>query len=41
MLFDREEGTTFYAPMDGTEYKPYEIKNIVDRVGGGDAFLPV
>ena len=28
-----------FAPVDGDgQYQPYEIKNIVDRVGGGDAF---
>lgn len=26
------------APMIDGKYHPYRIKNIVDRVGGGDAF---
>lgn len=26
------------APMKGDAYSPYEIRNIIDRVGGGDAF---
>lgn len=26
------------APLKGDAYSPYEIRNIVDRVGGGDAF---
>ncbi|EMI40441.1 sugar kinase [Rhodopirellula sp. SWK7] len=39
MLFDAESDQTVFAPLghDGN-YQPYEIKNIVDRVGGGDAF---
>ena len=27
-----------FAPMRNDQYVPYEIKNIVDRVGAGDAF---
>ena len=38
MLYDGAGDKAFFAPMDGDEYRPYEIKNIVDRVGGGDAF---
>ena len=30
--------TPVLAPLSGGEYKPYEIRAIVDRVGGGDAF---
>ena len=39
MLFDAKSGEPAFAPLnrDGN-YQPYEIKNIVDRVGGGDAF---
>jgi len=39
MLYDAETKAPCYAPLDaqGT-YKPYEIKAIVDRVGGGDSF---
>lgn len=39
MLFDAVSDTPFFAPLDvdGT-YLSYEIKNIVDRVGGGDSF---
>ena len=30
---------SFFAPVDDQgEYTPYEIRNIVDRVGGGDSF---
>jgi len=39
MLFDAESATAHFAPLDGEgRYKPYEIKNIVDRVGAGDSF---
>ncbi len=39
MLFDRGAGRAFFAPLgEGGEYRPYEIRDIVDRVGGGDAF---
>ena len=39
MLFDAKSGEPAFAPLnrDGN-YQSYEIKNIVDRVGGGDAF---
>ncbi len=38
MLYDGKTEKAFFAPLCGEEYSPYEIKNIVDRVGGGDAF---
>jgi 2-dehydro-3-deoxygluconokinase len=39
MLFDREADAAFLAPLDDDgAYKPYEIRDIVDRVGGGDSF---
>ena len=38
MLYDRDLDMAFLAPLDGEEYAPYEIRAIVDRVGGGDAF---
>lgn len=39
MLFDAGAGTAFFAPRDERgAYRPYEIRNIVDRVGGGDSF---
>ena len=39
MLYDAELDLPFFAPLDADgEYKSYQIKNIVDRVGGGDAF---
>ncbi|HPD16815.1 MAG TPA: sugar kinase [Planctomycetota bacterium] len=39
MLFDVEANRAFFAPLDaGGGYQPYEIRDIVDRVGGGDSF---
>jgi len=38
MLYDAKAGP-FFAPLDAAgNYKCYEIKNIVDRVGSGDSF---
>ncbi len=39
MLYDVASDQPFFEPIgaDG-DYRPYEIKSIVDRVGGGDAF---
>lgn len=38
MLFDVNQDKAFFAPETDGSYKPYEIRNIVDRVGGGDSF---
>jgi len=39
MLYDAERGESFLAPLAGDgSYQPYEIRNIVDRVGAGDSF---
>lgn len=38
MLFDGTTNSAWFAPMNGEIYQPYEIRNIVDRVGGGDSF---
>ncbi len=39
MLYDASTQTSHFAPQDGQgNYAPYQIKNIVDRVGGGDSF---
>lgn len=38
MLYDALSEKSFYAPQNKGEYEPYEIKDIVDRVGGGDSF---
>lgn len=39
MLYDAPTDTAHFAPLDpaGT-YAPYEIRSMVDRVGGGDSF---
>jgi 2-dehydro-3-deoxygluconokinase len=39
MLFDAASGQAHFAPLDaGGTYQPYEIRDIVDRVGSGDSF---
>ena len=38
MLLDVAANTAHFAPEVDGHYQPYEIRNIVDRVGGGDAF---
>ncbi len=39
MLFDAGTKTASFAPLDESgNYRSYQIKNIVDRVGGGDSF---
>jgi 2-dehydro-3-deoxygluconokinase len=39
MLFDTATNRSYFAPLDGAgNYQPYEIRNIVDRVGAGDSF---
>ena len=39
MLYDAETGQAHFAPTDADgNYRPYEIRAIVDRVGGGDSF---
>ncbi len=38
MLYDVKSGQSHFAPLRGGNYEPYQIKNIVDRVGGGDSF---
>lgn len=39
MLFDKATDSPYFAPLDEHgNYNPYQIKNIVDRVGGGDSF---
>lgn len=39
MLYDPESSSASFAPLDGAgNYSPYEIRDIVDRVGGGDSF---
>ncbi len=38
MLYDASTGLSHFAPLTDGNYTPYEIKNIIDRVGGGDSF---
>ena len=39
MVFDVTSDKPHFAPLDENgNYRPYQIKNIVDRVGGGDSF---
>lgn len=38
MLFDGKSDSAIFAPQQNGQYQPYEIRDIVDRVGGGDAF---
>ena len=38
MLYDTTGKEAFFAPSRDGRYQPYEIRDIVDRVGGGDAF---
>jgi 2-dehydro-3-deoxygluconokinase len=38
MLYRREADSAYFAPLVDGEYRPYEIRAIVDRVGGGDSF---
>ncbi len=39
MLYERANEQACFAPLDETgAYRPYEIRDIVDRVGGGDSF---
>jgi 2-dehydro-3-deoxygluconokinase len=38
MLLDVREDKVYFAPLRDGRYQPYEIRNIVDRVGAGDAF---
>lgn len=38
MLYSKGEDRAHFAPCKDDHYQPYEIRNIVDRVGGGDSF---
>jgi 2-dehydro-3-deoxygluconokinase len=39
MLLDAQSNHAHFAPLDADgNYRPYEIRNIVDRVGAGDSF---
>jgi 2-dehydro-3-deoxygluconokinase len=38
LLYDKTLDTAFRAPLKDGHYQPYQITDIVDRLGGGDAF---
>ncbi len=38
MLYDVATANAVFAPLRNGQYQPYEIRDIVDRVGGGDSF---
>jgi len=38
MLYNTVTDKCCFAPCSDGKYKPYEIRNIVDRIGGGDSF---
>ena len=38
MLYDAKSDQVFFAPIRNGKCTPYQIKNMIDRVGGGDAF---
>ena len=38
MLYNAESDKCYFAPDVQGKYTPYEIRNIVDRIGGGDSF---
>jgi 2-dehydro-3-deoxygluconokinase len=38
VLYDSATSSASFAPLGEDGYRPYEIHNIVDRVGGGDSF---
>ncbi len=38
MFYDATAKSTVFSPDNNGEYEPFEIRNIVDRVGGGDSF---
>jgi len=38
MLYDADTDGSYFAPSSDGVYQPYVITDIVDRVGGGDAF---
>lgn len=38
LLYDARTDSSYLAPLKEGRYSPFPIRNIVDRVGGGDAF---
>ena len=38
MLYDASSEEAMFSPQSGASYQPFQVRQIVDRVGGGDAF---
>ena len=38
MLYDCQNDNSYFSPTKNKNYSPFEIKNIVDRLGAGDSF---
>jgi 2-dehydro-3-deoxygluconokinase len=38
LLYDTASDTVSFAPLEGGVYSPFQIRSIVDRIGGGDSF---
>tara|TARA_B100001094_G_C18117967_1_gene765150 strand:- start:273 stop:1364 length:1092 start_codon:yes stop_codon:yes gene_type:complete len=38
MIYDASKKSSFFSPKKNNKYMPYEITNIVDRLGAGDSF---
>ena len=38
LLYDTASDQAFFAPLENGAYAPYQIRAIVDRIGGGDSF---
>ncbi len=38
LLYESARDEAFFAPLQDACYEPYQIRNIVDRVGAGDSF---
>jgi 2-dehydro-3-deoxygluconokinase len=38
MLYNAKEDKSYFAPLQNDKYEPYQIRHIVDRIGGGDSF---
>lgn len=39
MLYRVSDGLATFAPVEGGQYRSYQIRAIVDRIGAGDAFV--
>lgn len=38
MLYVRDNESAYFAPRAAGKYQPYDIRNVVDRIGAGDSF---